>query len=45
MLGVIERENGSFSLFNLQINLSSNPMHSNVLCKGKAALIPVMTSI
>lgn len=44
-LGVIRRENRGFSLFILQINLTSNPVHSNVLGKGKEALIPPMTSI
>lgn len=44
-LGVIKRENGGFSLFILQINLTSNLMHSNVLSKDKEALIPRMTSI
>lgn len=34
---MIKGENGDFSLFILQINLTSNPMHSNVLCQGKEA--------
>lgn len=36
-MDVIKRENGGFPLFILQINLISNPMHSNVVCKGKDA--------